>query len=198
MRNINNYLYCFNLDLDTDNIKQECFQINELLQTLPQPEEHWINHYGSKSSAVHKDYNIFTWTSSYIRTLYDELRFTFNKVKDSTEPYAMQGWLNVYEKGHNINWHKHWDSEWKAWHGFYCVDVEKEQSHTEYNLPFMEENVQIESKNNLLVIGKSDNDEHRSSVWNQETPRITIAFDILPMSSINKLQSNNLNHWIPI
>jgi len=62
----------------------------------------------------------------------------------------------------------------------------------------MEENVKIESKNNLLVIGKSDNDEHRSSVWNQETPRITIAFDILPMSSINKLQSNNLNHWIPI
>ena len=61
----------------------------------------------------------------------------------------------------------------------------------------MKNTVKIESKDNLLVIGKSDNDKHRSSVWNQDTPRITIAFDILPVSSIYK-EFNTLNHWIPI
>lgn len=197
MENLNNYLYKFNLDLDLVNIRQECLQINQMIQNFEEPEKDLIKHYGSKSTALYNYYNIFTSLSPYIRTLYDELQHQFKKIKNSSEPYAMQGWLNVFEKGQNINWHKHWESEWKAWHGFYCVDVEKEPSHTEYNLPFMENTVKIQSKNNLLVIGKSDNDEHRSSVWNQETPRITIAFDILPMSSINKLD-NFLNHWIPI
>jgi hypothetical protein len=53
----------------------------------------------------------------------------------------------------------------------------------------------VYNKNGLLVFGDSAGDEHRSSKWNQPDPRITIAFDIVP---VNKLDlSTEINHYIP-
>ena len=54
----------------------------------------------------------------------------------------------------------------------------------------------VVSKEGLIVIGKSDGDEHSSSAWKEsKRPRITIAFDIIPVEAIpNKLYGN---HFIP-
>ena len=48
-----------------------------------------------------------------------------------------------------------------------------------------------------MVVGKSENDRHRSSIWNEEhRPRITIAFDIVPIESVD--DPLEANYFIPL
>jgi hypothetical protein len=51
----------------------------------------------------------------------------------------------------------------------------------------------IPSKEGLLVIGRSNGDLHKSSEWLGDKPRVTLAFDISPIESINF----KINHYIP-
>jgi len=138
--------------------------------------------------------------------LYQEIKTTFHaaNIHQNGESakgiqYYAQCWLNVYQAGEYIDWHYHWLPESEAWHGFYCLDVEP-KSHTSYRIPGIEKEVIIDSKNNMLVIGKSDGDLHKSSEWTDtERPRITIAFDILPADKLCKEgYQDMLNHWVPI
>ena len=66
-----------------------------------------------------------------------------------------------------------------------------------HKIPLTEQVVEIDSYNNLLVIGKSDRDMHKTSDWdNPDVPRVTIAFDILPLATVPAF--NEINHWIPL
>ena len=60
----------------------------------------------------------------------------------------------------------------------------------------LEKKIKKISEEGLIVFGKSDGDKHRSSPWREtKRHRITIAFDIIPIESIeSKLQGN---HFIP-
>jgi hypothetical protein len=113
----------------------------------------------------------------------------------------MQAWLNVYRTGEFIDWHSHWPAEFESWHGFYCVDVEPNSS-TTYRLFGKipeKDDIVVTSQDNLLVISRSDGDYHRSSEWNNpDKPRITVAFDIIPMSKLYERRNYEKNHWIPI
>ena len=61
-------------------------------------------------------------------------------------------------------------------------------------------NIEIQSKNDLLVLSKSENDVHRSSEWMYDHPRITLAFDIVPTKMLFENNKTFMlkNHWIPI
>ncbi len=68
------------------------------------------------------------------------------------------------------------------------------------------ENIDIESRNNLIILGKCENDFHRSTEWDNDQERITIAYDIIPREYLdntqyrkdeNEYESYELNHWIP-
>ncbi len=54
----------------------------------------------------------------------------------------------------------------------------------------------ITSKDGLCVFGKSQGDRHKTSEWNNEGERITIAFDVIPFFAI---RNNNIMHnYLPI
>ena len=74
--------------------------------------------------------------------------------------------------------------------------VAEGKSYTEYKIPEVKNIIKIISEEGLIVFGKSDGDKHRSSPWREtKRHRITIAFDIIPIESIEyKLQGN---HFIP-
>ena len=87
----------------------------------------------------------------------------------------------------------------ESWHGYYCVDVEP--SKTSYKLEKNGKIVHVQNEDNLLVLSKSLDDQHRTWAWEYDHPRITIAFDILPASNILNFEGENKmgkNHWIPI
>ena len=126
----------------------------------------------------------------------------------------MQSWLNYYRKGDFIDWHSHSPPSVGSWHGFFCLDVEP-GSFTSYKWPNDPERegliIDVQSQNNLMVMGLSNGDHHRSSEWLfEDRPRITVAFDILRQSHIHReLAGGNylyamkdspffINHFIPM
>mgnify|MGYP003113029122 CR=1 FL=1 len=196
VRNYFDYLYTKKLDLRTDLIMNSCRSmdlfIRDQFKNDPQ------NYIGEAplSTKLFTSYNILMYPLPGMFELYHEIKKAYRQFVQNDEPAYVQSWLNVYNQGDKIDWHGHWEPQFNGWHGFYCVNVEP-GSYTEYKIPLTEETINIDSYNNLLVLGKSDGDLHRSSPWHDSRiPRVTIAFDILPARHIDPLK--DINHWIPL
>jgi len=194
--NYHNYLYTKKLDLDIDTIKDSCLEMHKIIMNnfagLP-------GGYPQKdlsSTHVFNQYNLLMYPLDQFHELYFEIQRMYRELSQVDNPMYIQCWLNFYNKGQYIDWHGHWGDGSGAYHGYFCVDVEPD-SHTSYKFLVNDEIklVDIESKNNLLVIGKTEGDQHKSSEWKNDYPRITIAYDIVPK---NLVPLNMLNHWMPI
>lgn len=188
-----NYLYGIKLNsINNNKLVKECLDIEKfLLSTLPNIEVGW---HGCLTTAHHSKYNLFTFPSKELNILYHEIVKNVSPLLDDKTSYMIKSWMNIFRKGQKVDWHDHWDYTKKVWHGFYCVQVGK--SFTDYKIPNIKKIIKVISKKGLLVFGKSEGDKHRSSEWKEDTyPRITLAFDIIPIESIdNKYQ---VNHYIP-
>ena len=151
--------------------------------------------YGSKTTASYSRYNLLSFPIESFQNLYHNM-VPVIKPQLPKETHVVQCWLNVFRGNEFINWHNHWIKEMRVIHGFYCVNVTP--SFTEYKFDHIPEQIiKIESKEGLLVFGKSDGDLHRSSPWqNYDIPRVTIAFDIVPVSVMGRFQIRP-NHYLP-
>jgi|APCry1669189665_1035243.scaffolds.fasta_scaffold02967_2 hypothetical protein len=201
MKCLEDYVYTKKLKLDTDELKDSSMKMYELLMRLCNNRAPDPNVPYPITTQMFQRYNILMFPLPGFHNLFLEIQKTFNEVnKDKSykdEKYYIQCWLNVYDsRAPSIGWHKHWRTAQKAWHGFYCLDTEP--SSTLYRLSNGKQ-FAIECKDNLLVIGKSGEDEHRSTDWTiKERPRITIAYDIVPAKFLAPMYDKWLNHWIPI
>ena len=148
-------------------------------------------------------YNFLMYPLPGVHELYRNIRDVFNNSYyeyfgyENNRPHFIQCWLNYYWRGDFIDWHGHWPSEYNAWHGFFCVNVEP-QSSTLYKWKDSEQIIEVPSQNGLMVMGISDQDKHRSTEWNQQAPRITVAFDIVPVDNASIRPEQYINHWLPI
>ena len=190
----NDYLYSIKINsIDNKQLALYSLEVEKLLKSTLGPLEN-TSWYGTFTTANHKKYNFLTFPNRQVSTLYHEIAKNITPLLDD-KPYVIKSWLNIFRKGEKVDWHKHWPADKKVWHGFYCVQVG--DSYTEYQIPNIDKIVKIISEEGLLVIGKSDNDRHRSSTWNDsDRPRITIAFDIVPIDSVDN--SLEVNHFIPL
>jgi hypothetical protein len=202
---IDNYIYTTKLNLNLSEIRNSSLRLINFVRNNIKDDGTGFNGKQAKGnlpyeSKLFSQYNVFMYPFPGFYDLYTEIKNTFHAVKEHqnipNKPYYCQCWVNVFEQGQFIDWHYHWTPEFHAWHGFYCVDVEP-NSKTTYKL---ENEVDVESKDNLLVISKSAGDLHKSSEWGDPNrPRITIAFDIIPAETLcDGFYDNKLNHWVPI
>jgi hypothetical protein len=157
------------------------------------------NKYGCFTTYYHKEYNMFSFPCTELHKLYLNMCNSFKSILRPGEQYYINCWTNLFDKEKNIEWHAHWPAEYKAYHGFYCVNTEGEnESYTDYKIPNQKNIYRVKSLNGLCVIGKSEGDEHRSSPWlNDGKYRVTIAFDIIPISSI-KNKDEFPNNFVPL
>jgi hypothetical protein len=199
----NDYVYTTQLDLDLADQRHSARLMYEYIASNFSP--NGKTDYPIKSTTTTKlyaQYNYFMYPNPGSHELYEKIKETFYKcLGPSKEKFYMQAWLNVYRTGEFIDWHGHWPAEFESWHGFYCVDVEPD-SFTTYRvfgrIP-EQEDIVVPSRDNLLVMSRSDGDVHRSSEWtNPNKARITIAFDIVPMSKLYDRKNYEPNHWVPI
>ena len=212
------YIYTRKLNLDLEQQKSTALIMKDfIIKKFAQKD---CSGQKTLTTKLFNKYNYLLHPLPGMHKLYSEIKRMFYDVSCSQEEHYIQCWANFYNFGDYIDWHGHWPMHMNSWHGFYCIDVEPD-SHTEYridgvprNFPShllekMPENsfpkekfVTIKSENNLLVLSKSGRDNHRSSEWKKETPRITVAFDIVPAEKL--IQDNyihhhdSVNHWIPI
>ena len=187
------YLYGFDLEsINNGKLVEFCLEVEQsLISSLPPIDPGW---YGNPSSAHHMSYNLLTFPNKELNKLYYSMVDTITPLLDADTTYVIKSWLNVYRVGQKIDWHGHWPAKDRVWHGFYCAQVG--DSCTYYKIPETKGVVTVPSEEGLLVIGKSAGDEHRSSDWQDITrPRITLAFDIIPIEAINDMLF--VNHYLP-
>jgi hypothetical protein len=192
-----NYLYSKDLQsIDNDKLFIECLEVESYLKQTINLQQDSYKEFGSFTTSIFQKYNLFSFPCKEASILYRELVSNIIPYLDKSEHYWIQCWFNVFRENESINWHSHWDKELKIWHGFYCVNTKN--SYTEYKIPNLKEIIKVPSQDSRLVFGKSDGDEHRSSIWeNKNKPRVTIAFDIIPSASLNKIKMYTPNHYIP-
>ena len=193
---VDNYIYTAELDLDLAGIKDSTKKLYDFVKLNWSNEKKDFTGQSTLTTSIFTKYNLLMYPLYGFHDLYKNIQTVFHQLAQTNEPHYIQCWLNVYNKGDFIEWHKHFPPQARTWHGFYCLDVEP-GSYTSYKIPFSDHITDIPSKNNRLVISRSAGDEHKSSEWPfEDRPRITIAFDIVPQNSIWWDQWPN--HWIPI
>ncbi len=217
-------LYSSKLSLDNSKIFKSSMMVGEIvLANYAKDEsnefESRFNQECTMTSVLHRNYNLFLYPLPQLHELYFEIQRVFHSCLArysgiTNKRYYIQCWVNIFQNNEFIDWHTHFHPNVNAWHGFYCVNVEPD-SFTSYRWPNHEEIIDIKSENGLVVLGVSGGDRHKSSKWNQETPRVTIAFDILPQESLmheraieeigkDKIikevfcKPEYINHWVPI
>ena len=151
--------------------------------------------YGNKTSAAYGEYNLLSFPINSFQVLYHSIVSVIKPCLPN-EPHVLQCWLNVFRGGEFIVWHSHLNKTYRPIHGFYCVNVTP--SYTEYEFMHIpDKTFKVDSKEGLLVFGKSNDDRHRSSPWSKDSePRITIAFDIIPVSTLGERKIIP-NHYLP-
>jgi hypothetical protein len=198
MKIYKDYIITSELNLDLAEIKNSCYKMKDIINEHFKEkilEVEYAEDEGKLTPLTtqgFEHYNLFMYGFDGFHSLYFEIQKLFQQCNQNQEKYYIQCWLNMYEKGSFVDWHNHYPPKCNSWHGFFCVDCEP--SKTTYHLPNVTESVDIESKNNLLVLSKSNGDKHRTWPWEYDRDRITIAFDIVPAAHTGKF----LNHWIPI
>jgi hypothetical protein len=185
------YVQVFPLDLNIIQLRESCnLFYNHLLNTIDTTNIGIDT--GPITTQAFNQYNLLLYPFAEFHKLYQEICKTFNNVCDIDDNYYIQCWLNYYEHNQYIDWHKHFDPLDNTWHGFVCVDCK--DSKTSYRLPNGEE-LDIPSIDGNIVISKSNGDIHRTYPWPYtDSPRITIAFDIVPWHNIHW----GINHWAPV
>lgn len=179
--------------INLSKLAEQCKKINTKVNNalFDKPQNYKIDENTPFGTRVADFYNIFCYPSAELNLLFNAIKkFFYSSPIDKTKTYYMQGWINLYQKGQNLNWHRHWGKD-NSYHGFFCVN--SNISYTEYK--FLDgEIIKINSQDGLLVFSNSNNNFHRTSPCESDIPRITIAFDIHPHDDINR----ETNSWVPL
>ena len=205
---IPDYLWLTQWDnIDNNALYDTCINAEHELSQIFPPVKDGI--YGCFTSVYHDHYNLFAFPCKQLSELYMNMAKTFGQVIRPGK-YYIRAWVNLFPKNKNIDWHSHWDAKYKTYHGFYCVNTQGEhESYTDYAVPaLIGENIcRIKSFDGLCVLGKSERDQHMSSPWlNDGKPRVTIAFDVIPLEALRpeehfthiKINPLYLHNFIPL
>mgnify|MGYP006267262831 CR=1 FL=1 len=154
----------------------------------------------SVSTMKWREYNVFQF---HIDGLYNLYKSVSEMVKEACEyyqidfdsqRYMIQGWFNInYAKKGKLDWHDHGPDGAPNFHGYYCVKAEP--SITYYKV--FDNNVENHNINNRAVLSEMGH-PHAQGDWDWDGPRITVAYDIIPLRDLQKFGMQQEQHWIPL
>lgn len=152
---------------------------------------------GSQSTINWNRYNVFQIYDPNIHTLFRALKdmtleacdhYNLNFVE---EQYMVQGWFNInYNHIGKLDWHEHGGYGAPIFHGYYCVKAEPSITH--YRV--FDKEIENVNKNNRAILSETGH-PHAMADWDWDGPRITIAYDVIPLRFI---PTEWKQHWIPL
>ena len=161
--------------------------------------EHWKQS-NSVSTMKWRQYNVFQFHSTGIYNLYKAIRSMTIEACDyygldfDKEQFMVQGWFNITHSGKGkLDWHDHGPNGAPNFHGYYSVSAEPSTTHY---LVFDKE-TENNNINNRAVLSEMGH-PHAMADWDWEGPRITIAYDIIPLRDLQKFAMKQEQHWIPL
>lgn len=154
----------------------------------------------SVSTMKWRQYNVFQFHSTGLYNLYKAVSdmtkeaCEYYDLNFEKERYMLQGWFNInHTKNGKLDWHDHGPSGAPNFHGYYCVSAEPSTTH--YRV--FDKNVENHNKNNRAILSEMGH-PHAMAEWDWEGPRITVAYDVIPLRDIQKFGKDQEQHWIPL
>jgi hypothetical protein len=151
----------------------------------------------SETTIQWNKYNVFQFHDASIYELYRAVKqmtldaCEYYGLDFEKERFMLQGWFNInHAKKGKLDWHEHGGSGAPFFHGYYCVKAEPSETH--YRV-FENEVVNI-NKNNRAILSETGH-PHAMADWDWDGPRITIAYDVIPLRFID---NHWQQHWIPL
>lgn len=172
----------------------------ELRGVTPIGSQDFFRDSNSASTIKWREYNVFQFHIDGVFALYQGLsKLTKEACKYydldfEKEKFMVQGWFNInYAKNGKLDWHDHGPFGAPNFHGYYCVSAEP--SSTYYQVFDKEvENINI---NNRMILSEMGH-PHAMGDWSWDGPRITIAYDVLPLRSLQEFGYSEEQHWVPL
>jgi len=162
--------------------------------------DYWLQSQ-STSTIKWREYNVFQFYNQEIYKLYSAVRELTKEACDyynlnyNEQQYMIQGWFNVnYTKKGKLDWHDHGPNGAPNFHGYYCVKAEPSITHYLINGKEKVDNINIDNR----VILSEMTHPHAMADWNWDGPRITIAYDVIPLKDLIDNNLANEQHWFPL
>ena len=172
----------------------------ELDGVTPVTDSDYWKESNSVSTMKWRQYNVFQFYIPGIRKLYDAVSemvheaCEYYEIDFDEQQYMIQGWFNVnYSKKGRLDWHDHSPVGAPFFHGYYAVSAEPSETHY-YTFGEHKINNNVNNKAILSEMGHS----HAMADWDWDGPRITVAYDISPLSSLQGLGPEDEQHWTPL
>ncbi len=154
----------------------------------------------SVSTIKWTQYNVFQFHIDGVHSLYKAVRemtleaCEYYGLDFEKEKFMVQGWFNInYAKNGLLDWHDHGPAGAPFFHGYYCVNAEP--SNTHYIV--FDKEVENINKNNRAILSEMGH-PHAMADWDWDGPRITIAYDVLPLRELQYNAMHQEQHWIPL
>lgn len=196
-RFLNNDLNYLGKELDDRYLKIQNAQV--LGVTELKDDEIWKQS-NSVSTMKWREYNVFQF---HIPAIHNLFRAVSDMTKEACayygidfdkQQYMAQGWFNInYAKKGKLDWHDH--GPWGAphFHGYYCVNAEP--SVTYYKV--FDKEVVNNNINNRAILSEMGH-PHAQADWDWDGPRITVAYDVIPLEGLIQNGMHQEQHWIPL
>lgn len=154
----------------------------------------------SISTMKWRQYNVFQF---HIDEIYELYKAVGSMVREACEHYEIdfeeqkfmiQGWFNINHSGNGkLNWHEHGGPGAPDFHGYYCVSAEPSSTH----YIVFDNEVENVNKNNRAILSEMGH-PHAMGDWDWDGPRITVAYDVVPLKSLKVEGYRHEQHWIPL
>jgi hypothetical protein len=160
----------------------------------------WIDS-GSVSTMKWQQYNVFQFNIPGVHNLYKALSEMVHEacnyygIDFESQKFVVQGWFNInHTKTGKLDWHDHGPGGAPLFHGYYSVAAEPSETH--YIVTNQEKRIN-HNVNNRAILSEMAH-PHAMADWAWEGPRITIAYDVLPMEHLIPGGPGQEQHWIPL
>ena len=162
--------------------------------------DYWLQSQ-STSTIKWREYNVFQFYNQEIYNLYSAVRSLtkeaceYYDINYDEQHYMIQGWFNVnYNKKGKLDWHDHGPNGAPNFHGYYCVKAEPSTTYYLINGKDKVDNINIDNR----VILSEMTHPHAMADWDWDGPRITIAYDVIPLKDLIDNNLANEQHWFPL
>lgn len=203
-----------NIDLDSLIKYLQVKHLEILSNTLP--EENSLtdllvkkyNYSNNAPTKLNQKYNLFKFDNEHIKEIYEELKDCVQEAcwyygyDFDTMDYRVRGWFNHDTKTESIShdpikndrlFHDHLGGHGAPdFHGYYCVNAEPSSTYYKINNETIYEN---KNSNNRLIVVENGHPHSRGD-WNEDSFRITIAYDIVPLQRLVEQGVDHKTHWI--
>lgn len=181
-------------------LRYEMIKNAEIVGVTPVGDEEAWKSSNSISTMKWRQYNVFQFNIPGIYNLYKAVGEMVHEACDyyevdfDSQQFMLQGWFNINNAGNGkLDWHEHGPQGAPFFHGYYCVNAEPSETHY-ITTQGPKTNI---NKNNRAVLSEMGH-PHAMGDWNWNGPRITVAYDVLPLSELMKHGFSEEQHWIPL